>query len=118
MKRIVFLGVILCLCSAAVFASCTEPAPVSIQSPEDQEPSEETSLPSPSERVPRITVEELFQKMEAGDDILIIDTRADVEAVFDAGHIKGAVIVPLSEIFDGRWVPPPDKEKTIILYCT
>ena len=75
-----------------------------------------TPVPSPSESVPRITVEELFQKIEDRADIIIVDTRADVEEQFPTGHIKGAVPVPLSKITAGQWLPPADKE--IIFYCT
>lgn len=70
----------------------------------------------PSARVPRITIDELLQKINSHADILIVDSRIDVEKLFDAGHIPGAIPVPLSEIIDGKWLPPADKE--IIFYCT
>jgi rhodanese-related sulfurtransferase len=47
---------------------------------------------------------------------LIVDSRLDVEEQFDAGHIKGAIPVPLSKIMEGQWLPPADKE--IIFYCS
>jgi 3-mercaptopyruvate sulfurtransferase SseA len=75
-----------------------------------------TSGTPPSERVPRITKEELLQKIESNANILVVDTRLDVETEFDAGHIKGAIPVPLSKITEGQWTPPADKE--IILYCS
>lgn len=74
-----------------------------------------TSTP-PSERVPRITVEELFQKIQSKADIIIVDTRVDVEEQFAIGHIKGAIPVTLAKITAGQWLPAADKE--IILYCT
>ena len=75
-----------------------------------------TSRTPPSERVPRITIDELLQKIESHADILIVDTRVDVEEQFAAGHIKGAIPVPLSKIMEGQWLPPADKE--IIFYCS
>jgi 3-mercaptopyruvate sulfurtransferase SseA len=94
------------------------PAPETEPSTEAGQTQADTSLPSPSERVPRITVGELFQKMERGETILVVDTRVDVESAFEAGHIKGAVPVPLTKILDRQWVPDADTDTEIILYCT
>jgi hypothetical protein len=79
-------------------------------------PSMSTARLSPSDRVPRITKEELLQKIKSNADILIVDSRVDVEAQFAVGHIKGAVPVPLSEIIEGKWMPSADNE--IVFYCT
>jgi rhodanese-related sulfurtransferase len=89
-----------------------EPLP----SPDAQQPDENSASLSPSERVPRITAEELFQKIKREENVLIVDTRADVETSFEEGHIPGAVPVTLAQILDKQWVPPSDIE--IILYCT
>jgi len=115
-----------CLVASALillaFFGCAPKAPDSTPSlPEAPTPAPETTPDStpripPSERVPRITIEELLQKIESNADILIVDTRTDVEEQFDAGHIEGAVPVPLSEITAGQWIPPVDSE--IILYCS
>lgn len=69
--------------------------------------------PSPSDMVPRITIEELLQEMESNANILVIDTR-DKEQ-YDVDHIKGAISVPYSAIIEGEWTPPSDK--ALILYC-
>ena len=101
---------------------CAPKAPVSTPSlPIDSTPTpattpDSTSRTPPSERVPRVTIEELLQKIESNADIIIVDTRVDVEEQFNIGHIKGAIPVPLSKITAGEWIPPVDKE--IILYCT
>ena len=71
---------------------------------------------SPSDRVPRITVEELMKKINNGEDIIIVDTRTDVEEQFHLGHIPGALPVTLSKINAGQWAPSANKE--IIFYCT
>ena len=112
--------IIVFLSGLLLLASCTPSTPESpvepLPSPEAQQPDENSALPSPSEMVPRITAEELFQKIEREENILIVDTRADVETSFEAGHIPGAVPVPLAQILDKQWVPTSDIE--IILYCT
>jgi len=82
-----------------------------------QFPSSDTAQ-TPSERVPRITVDELSQKINNGSDIIIVDTRLDVEQQYKVGHIKGAIAVPLSNITEGQWAPPADLGKEIIFYCS
>ena len=69
-------------------------------------------IPDTEEEVPRITVEELWQKMESGADILVIDVRKQAE--YETGHIKGAVSGPGEKIYLGEWKPPKGKE--LILY--
>ena len=105
-----------------VSCSCTSKAPVSTPSvSENRTPvtlitPDSTSRPSPSESVPRMTIDELLQKIESNADILIVDTRIDIEKSFASGHIKGAIPVNLVKIMSGEWIPPADKE--IVLYCT
>jgi hypothetical protein len=82
------------------------PAPEPVQEPAARQ--------APSELVPRITIEELLQKMESKANILVVDTRHKEQ--YDVDHIKGAVSAPLSTIVEGGWMPPSDKE--IILYCS
>jgi hypothetical protein len=69
--------------------------------------------PIPEDMVPRISIDDLKQKMDSGADILIVDTRH--RETYDVDHIKGAVSAPLDDIVAGKWQPPPDKE--LILYC-
>jgi len=70
------------------------------------------TLPSSPEEVPRVTIAELRQMMEKDASILIVDTRS--EAVFQNGHIAGAVSAPSATILAGKWAPPQDRE--LILY--
>jgi hypothetical protein len=105
-----------------VSCSCTPGAPVSTpyvsenRTPVTLTTPDSTSRPSPSESVPRMTIDELLQKIESNADILIVDTRIDVEKSFASGHIKGAIPVNLMNILSGEWIPPADKE--IVIYCT
>lgn len=63
--------------------------------------------------VPRIGLEELKEKLDAGTDLVVVDVRSKEE--FDQGHIAGAVSIPYSEIEARYHELPPDKE--IITYC-
>lgn len=63
--------------------------------------------------VPRISLEELKQKLDAGAEMVIIDVRSKEE--FDQGHIPGAISIPWPEIKDRYTELPRDKE--IITYC-
>ena len=107
--------------------ACAAPAPTSTPEPEcapacPTEPltnpstpsTEPSSRPSPSEMVPRLTIDELKQKMESKADILIVDNRHKEE--YDVDHIKGAISGPLSVVIAGEWTSPLDKE--LIFYCS
>lgn len=76
----------------------------------------EPSSPSAIDReliVPRISPEQLKEKLDAGADLVVVDVR-DKEA-FDEGHIVGAVSIPWEELEDRHNELPRDKE--IITYC-
>lgn len=100
------------------FVACAAPAPVSTietecapACPVDIQPEPVVVTPdriAPSDRIPRITIAELKQKMESKANILIVDNRHKEE--YDVDHIKDAVSAPLSAILAGEWKPPLDKE--------
>jgi rhodanese-related sulfurtransferase len=56
---------------------------------------------------PRITQQE-FKKLIAAKNVVIVDTR--VADVFEAGHIPGALQLPL----EGRLTWPDEYEKTVV----
>ena len=45
-----------------------------------------------NENIPRITIQELKELMDKGEEITVIDTQP--KNVYDKGHIKGAVSIP------------------------
>lgn len=59
-----------------------------------------------------MTREDLWRRAQAGD-VWILDLRPRVE--FEAGHIPGAVSLPLDELEDRLAEIPPDRE--IVAYC-
>ncbi len=60
-----------------------------------------------------ITATELKSRMDAGDDIQLIDVRQPDEYAF--AKIKGAKLVPLGEIV--RRMNEIDEDKEVILQC-
>ena len=99
-------------CAPKAPSSAVDSTPTPVTTPDS------TPVIPPSERVPRITIDELLQKIESQADILIVDSRIDVADQFAAGHIKGAIPVPLSTIMEGQWLPPADQNQEIIFYCS
>jgi 3-mercaptopyruvate sulfurtransferase SseA len=90
------------------FMTCTSATAPEADVPPSTEPSDSLLA-----GVPRITIDELLQKMADNSNILIVDTRHADQ--YEVDHIKGAISVPLDTIIAGDWMPPAGKE--IILYC-
>lgn len=63
--------------------------------------------------VPRISLEQLKEKLDAGDDIVLVDVRSKED--FDAGRITGAISIPWEEM-EARYTELPG-DKEIITYC-
>ena len=80
----------------------------------DSESSSENQTPTTLSEVPRISAEELKERLDNGDAIVVADTRQENQ--YDAKHIAGAISVPslLAE-------SPLDElalDHEIVLYCT
>ena len=73
----------------------------------------ESQRPTTSSEVPRISPEELKDRLDHGEAILIVDSRSLVE--FEAGHIAGAISVPSNEVESRLDELPRDQE--IVLYA-
>jgi membrane protein DedA with SNARE-associated domain len=65
--------------------------------------------------VARITPEELKQKLDAGEDILIIDVRHSLDFEADPNVIPGALRIPFEQM-ESQPDVPTDRE--IVVYCT
>jgi hypothetical protein len=115
--------ILLTLVSISLFAcssnSAQPPSSVPITIPPSPTGSSNTSTSStPKAKVspddaPRISIDELKQKIDNGTKMLIVDVRSKEE--FNVDHISGSVSVPIGDITGGSWFPTPGKE--IILYC-
>jgi len=77
------------------------------------EPSTSPGVTESEPVVPRVSLEQLKEKLDAGADIVIVDVRN--KEAFDEGHIPGAVSIPWEEI-EGRYTELP-QDKEIITYC-
>ena len=63
----------------------------------------------------KITVEQAAELMSKGESVTL-DVRTKEE--YDAGHIKGAILLPYDEIKkDASITPLPDKNQTVLVYC-
>jgi hypothetical protein len=73
------------------------------------EPSTPPSVPDSGSAVPRISLEQLKEKLDAGADIVIVDVRSKGD--FDEGHISGTVSIPWQREMETRYTElPRDKE--------
>jgi rhodanese-related sulfurtransferase len=67
-------------------------------------------------RVARITVDELKGKIDAGEDLVIVDLRHSYDFEADPETIPGAVRMEAKELEKNAELLPRDRE--VILYCT
>ncbi|MEK6759785.1 MAG: rhodanese-like domain-containing protein [Deltaproteobacteria bacterium] len=67
-------------------------------------------------KAPRITKEDVLKKMEAGEDLLLIDARNDADYLRSESRLPGAVRVALEEIESfGATI---DAQRQVVIYCT
>jgi predicted sulfurtransferase len=92
----------------AVFAACNSTDQTGINS----RTSGATGAPTPADGVRRVTVTDL-QNMVNKNEVFIVDVRN--EDAYNAGHIRGAKLIPLPDI-DKRSGELP-KDKLIVTYC-
>ncbi len=72
-----------------------------------------STVPTPADGVRRVTVAEL-KDMLAKNEAFVIDVRN--EASYNAGHIKGARLIPEAEVKNHSGEMP--KDKLIVTYCS
>lgn len=63
----------------------------------------------------KISAKDAKARMDSGDEIIILDVRTQKE--FDAGHIKGAILVPNETIIDKQPKLLSDLDAEILVYC-
>jgi phage shock protein E len=101
--------VLLCLLGAAVFSACNS----NELKKTDVAAAKKPSPPPVNDGVRRITVQEAQDLLSKGQAV-IIDVRN--QTAYDQGHIKGARLIPVTEIQNHTGDLP--KDKTIITYCS
>jgi rhodanese-related sulfurtransferase len=75
---------------------------------------EEESIPTTRSEVPRIKPQELKEKLDASEDVIVVDARS--RESYDSLHIPGALSIPLPEIEERHGELPQEGE--IVPYCT
>lgn len=67
-------------------------------------------------RIARITPEDLKQKIEAGEDVVVVDLRHSIDFEAEPQTIPGAIRLAPEEVEEGHSKIPRDRD--IVLFCT
>ncbi|MEJ2143358.1 MAG: rhodanese-like domain-containing protein [Gammaproteobacteria bacterium] len=62
-------------------------------------------------------VETLKRKLDASEDILLLDVRSAAEYVGEQGHVKGSVLIPVEELDKRVSEIQEFQEKTVMTIC-
>ena len=108
--RLKFLLVMLVLVTAAVLISCNAVDRVASGNQNKAELAPPTTY---ADGARRITIPELESLMKS-KEVLVLDVRN--QAMYDAGHIPGARLIPAAEILNHVDELPHDK--MIVAYCS
>ncbi len=63
----------------------------------------------------KINAEEAKARLDSEEGIILVDVRTPEE--YREGHIPGAILLPVDEIFANAEAVIPDKEETYFIYC-
>lgn len=68
-------------------------------------------------RGPMMDVENVKQKLDSGEDVLLLDVRSAEDYVGEQGHVKGSLLIPLEEL--NTRLPEIENflEKTVMTIC-
>ncbi len=110
--RFAVLASLILSVAIGIMAGCTSRDAIVSQA---QRPSDQSS-PSPAnpaDAARRITAADAYKLYQKGE-VVVIDTRTEV--AYKESHIKGAILVPVSEVAAKANELPHDK--FILAYCT
>jgi len=68
-------------------------------------------------RGPMMQVEELKQKMDANEDVLLLDVRSVDDYVGEQGHVEGSLLIPLEDLPSRLSEIESFQEKTVMTIC-
>ncbi len=68
-------------------------------------------------RGPMMNIENVKQKLDAGEDVLLLDVRSAEDYVGEQGHVKGSVLIPLEELNTRLSEIESFLEKTVMTIC-
>jgi len=66
---------------------------------------------------PMISVEELKQKLDTGEDVLLLDVRSAADFESEQGHVEGARLIPLEDLKNNIAEIENFQEKTVVTIC-
>ncbi len=110
--RIAVLTSLIFIVAIGILTGCTSRDAIVSQTQRPSGQSSQSPLP-PADNARRITAADAYKLYEKGN-VLIIDTRT--EAAYKESHIKGAILVPVSEV--AAKVNDLPHDKMIVTYCT
>ena len=102
---IVFVAITLAACNAADTTSNNNATPAT--------PAPTVAAHHPTDNTPRVTTTELDQLMKDGK-VVVVDVRN--KASYEMGHIRGSVLIPVTEI--GTRAKELPRDKMIVTYCS
>lgn len=111
-RLLIILSIVLLIVALGCFSCATNPQ-VSVSSAATENISDALL-----NTIPRITADDLYQKIKNKSVLTIVDTRSGVDQLFGEGHIADAIAVPIDEVVSGKWTPPSDLNKEIVFYCS
>lgn len=68
-------------------------------------------------RGPMMDVENVKQKLDTGEDVLLLDVRSAEDYVGEQGHVKGSLLIPLEELNTRLSEIENFLEKTVMTIC-
>lgn len=109
-KRWVFIAISLMLALSGCVPKAAEPqaAPQQTETPTQTEVSTKAT-------VQKISPEDAKARLDAGEEIILIDVRTKEE--FDSGYIPGALLLPVDQLQKQAGEVMPDLEATYFVYC-
>jgi len=112
--RFAVLKSLIFIVAIGILAGCTSRDAIVSQTQKPSGQSSQSPSPSPpADNARRTTAADAYKLYEKGN-VLIIDTRT--EAAYKESHIKGAILVPVSDV--AAKVKDLPRDKMIVTYCT
>ena len=68
-------------------------------------------------RGPMMEVENVKQKLDTGEDVLLLDVRSAEDYVGEQGHVKGSLLIPVEELSTRLSELEKFQEKTVMTIC-
>ena len=114
MKTIALLLTLSLVLTYIIFLVGCEPTPIPTPAPTPTPPGTELPPSSYLPEIQRISAEEVKTKLDAGINLVIIDSRS--ETSYAQSHIAGAISIPLSTMAEPY--SDLDSYDEIITYCS